>query len=93
MYKKNSQIKNLEFPQNLLNLIKYDNFEICWIKENNNVFKKLIPTINRFKEDLIITLDDDKIYPKDMIENIIKLYRKYCSKFPCNLEEGKQIEN
>ena len=43
------------------------------LKKNNNVFKKLIPTINRFKEDLIITVDDDVFYPNDMIENIIKL--------------------
>ena len=74
--------KNLELPQNLLNLLKYDNFEIFWVEENNNVFKKLIPTINRFKEDLIITVDDDVIYPNNMIEKVIMLYRKYGSKSP-----------
>ena len=74
--------KNFELPQNLLKLLKYDNFEIFWVKENNNVFKKLIPTINRFKEDLIITVDDDVIHPNDMIEYIITLYRKYASKSP-----------
>ena len=74
--------KNLELPENLLNLLKYDNFEIFWVEENNNVFKKLIPTINRFKEDLIITVDDDVIYPNDMIENVIMLFRKYDSKLP-----------
>ena len=41
--------KNFELPQNLLKSLKYDNFEIFWVKENNNVFKKLIQTINSFK--------------------------------------------
>ncbi len=80
--KEEFQKKNLELPKNLLNLLKYDNFEIFWVEENNNVFKKLIPTINRFKEDLIITVDDDVIYPNDMIEKVITLFRKYGSKFP-----------
>jgi hypothetical protein len=52
--------KNLELPKEILALLKkYNNFEIFWVKENNNVFKKLIPTLNRFKKDLIISLDDD----------------------------------
>ena len=42
----------------------------------------MIPTINRFKEDLIITVDDDVIYPNNMIEKVIMLYRKYGSKLP-----------
>ena len=74
--------KNLELPENLLNLLKYDNFEIFWVEENNNVFKKLIPTINRFKEDLIITVDDDIIYPNNMIKIVIMRFRKYDGKFP-----------
>ena len=42
----------------------------------------MIPTINLFKEALIIIVINDVIYPNDMIENIIKLYRKYDSKSP-----------
>ena len=37
-------------------------------KDYNYVFKKLIPTINRFKEKIVIIVDDDVIYPNDMIE-------------------------
>ena len=47
--------KNYELPKEILHLLKkYKNFEIFWIKENNNVFKKLIPTLNRFKNDITI---------------------------------------
>jgi len=38
--------------------------------------------INRFKKDIIIIVDDDVIYPNDMIDKIIILYRKYGSKSP-----------
>ena len=75
--------KNLELPKELLNLLKENkNFEIFWVKTNNNVFKKLIPTLNRFRNKLIITIDDDILYPKDMIENMIKCYKKLGGKNP-----------
>ena len=69
--------KNLELPKSILKLLKFKNFEIFWVTKNNNVFKKLIPTIKRYKNDLIITIDDDYIYPFDLIENILKNYIKY----------------
>jgi hypothetical protein len=69
--------KNLELPKSILRLLKFKNFEIFWVNKNNKVFKKLIPTINRFKKDLIITIDDDYIYPFDLIENVLKNYIKY----------------
>ena len=69
--------KKSELPEEILNLIKsYRNFEIFWVKNNNNVFKKLIPTINRFKKDLILVVDDDITYPYDCIEKMIKCYYK-----------------
>ena len=69
--------KNLELPIEILNLLKeHNNFEIFWVKKNNNVFKKLIPTLNRFKKDLIISVDDDIFYPNDVIENMLKCYKK-----------------
>ena len=74
--------KNSELPKSILKLLKFNNFEIFWVYKNNNVFKKLIPTINRFKNDLIITTDDDIIYPFDLIENVIKNFIKFGSNKP-----------
>lgn len=69
--------KNLELPIEILNLLeKYNNFEIFWVNKNNNVFKKLMPTLNRFKRDIIITVDDDILYPNDLLENMLKCYKK-----------------
>ena len=68
--------KNLELPIEILNLLeRYNNFEIFWIDKNNNVLKKLIPTLNRFKRDIIITVDDDILYPNDIFENMLKCYK------------------
>jgi hypothetical protein len=74
--------KNLELPKSILRLLNFNNFEIFWVYKNNNVFKKLIPTLNRFKTDLIITIDDDIIYPYDLIENVIKNFIKFGSNKP-----------
>ena len=72
-----------ELPKEIkLLLRKYLNFEIYWVKKNNNVFKKLIPTINRFKNDLIISVDDDILYPKNLIKNMLKCYNKIGRKNP-----------
>ena len=48
-------------------------------------FKKLIPTLNRFKEDIIITTDDDVLYPYDMIEIGLKEFKKIKEKQPMSV--------
>jgi hypothetical protein len=68
--------KNKDLPESLLSLLQYDNFEIFWVKKNTNVFKKLIPTLYRYKDDLIVTTDDDIIYPNNLIEIIVNEYRE-----------------
>lgn len=42
--------------------------------EDIKSYKKLIPALKEFGEDIIITIDDDVIYPPDMIE---RLYRQH----------------
>ena len=75
--------KELQLPQTLLNLTKkYSYFKINWVKKNNNVFKKLIPTLYKYKKDIIITVDDDVNYPNFLIEKIIREFRRKGSKSP-----------
>lgn len=67
--------KYLELPKEILLLLKENkNFQIFWVKKNNYVFKKLIPTINRYKNGLIISLDDDILYPNNVFENMLNCY-------------------
>lgn len=39
-------------------------------------FKKLIPTLEFYPNDLIITVDDDIYYKRDMVERLVKEYQK-----------------
>jgi len=39
-------------------------------------YKKLIPTLSLYPDDLIITVDDDVLYPNFLIENLINAYNE-----------------
>jgi hypothetical protein len=45
--------------------------EIAYCKDIKS-YKKLIPTLQKYPEDIIITVDDDVMYPVDLIENLTK---------------------
>ncbi|MBQ2886365.1 MAG: hypothetical protein IJE43_21805 [Alphaproteobacteria bacterium] len=40
-------------------------------------YKKLIPALKKYPEEIIITADDDVIYDENLIKNLIKTYKKY----------------
>lgn len=63
-----------EYLKNLLN--KYLNFEILWTYKNTRPLKKLDPTMEKYPELPIITLDDDDLVFKDMVENVVNEHRK-----------------
>ena len=72
-----------EFPNKMNDLpddlvkeaINNNIFEIYWVKENTTVWKKIIPTMNRFPNDLVFSIDDDIEYPSNYIE---EMYKTYC---------------
>ena len=53
--------------------------------EDLRSYKKLIPSLEAFPDDVIITIDDDNFYHFDLLENFINAFRKnpnliYCSR-------------
>lgn len=44
---------------------------------DTKVYKKLIPTLKKYPEDCIITIDDDFLYPQGMIEEFMSVHFKY----------------
>lgn len=67
------QFENVEIPENLLNLEKYG-LEIKWVDKDIKSFKKLVPSVKEFPEAIIITADDDILYPDNYIESLYLSY-------------------
>ena len=44
---------------------------------DTKVYKKLIPTLKRYPNDCVITIDDDFLYPSGMIEDFMAIHRQY----------------
>lgn len=65
--------KENELPKDLVNK-QNEIFEIYWVKENTKAYKKNMPTLDRFPNDIIISIDDDIEYPNNLIES---LYQKF----------------
>jgi hypothetical protein len=85
--------KNLPKDLNLL-LKNNKNIEINWTQENTGVFKKIIPTIQKFygMDYYLLSVDDDWIYSKRYIKTMIYYIEKYNADSFC-LGRSKVIGN
>lgn len=45
--------------------------------EDIKSYKKIIPALEKFPQNLIITIDDDAIYPNNLVESLYKTYIKF----------------
>lgn len=63
-------------PASLLNL-KKRGLTINFIKENLKPHNKYFYTMEAYPDASIVTLDDDKIYPYDLIQNLKEGHKKY----------------
>ncbi len=67
-------LKDVELPQ-ALQKQQLRGLEIGYCKDIRS-YKKLIPTLRCFPDDIIITADDDLIYKIDMVEKLVTAYLK-----------------
>ena len=72
------QKKEQELPGDLLELKNFG-LDIKWCEDIKS-YKKLIPSLIEFPNDIIITFDDDIYYPFDTVE---KLYNSYLKNPDC----------
>lgn len=63
-----------DIPDDVLKFTKWG-LEIMWC-ENIKSYKKLIPSLREFPDDLIVTVDDDIFLPKDWLEKLYSGYLK-----------------
>ena len=71
-----SQFPNKEgdLPESLLSLRKFG-LTIDWCNDTRS-YKKLIPTLNKYPDSVIITADDDMYYHPRMVERLYDAYLK-----------------
>ena len=69
-----SQFPNRELPENLTRLQQFG-LSIRWCEDIKS-FKKLIPSLREFPNDIIITADDDIFYPENFVESLYEQYLK-----------------
>jgi hypothetical protein len=67
--------QNIILPKYLQNQIGRG-LEIGFYKDIKS-YKKLIPTLKRHPDDIIVTIDDDIIFAPDMLENLLLSYQNY----------------
>ena len=66
--------KEKDLPSELLRL-KDLGLSIEWCEDLKS-YKKLIPAIQKYPQDIIVTADDDVYYEKDMLESLYNAYLK-----------------
>lgn len=73
-------VLNLSFdeiiPDDIQDYIDHHNVEIFRVPDTK-VYKKLIPTLLRYPDDCIISIDDDFLYPKTMIEDFWETHLRF----------------
>jgi len=66
-----------EIPQALLDLAKENpRFEIRNCERNMRSYLKLVPALNDFPDDIIVTIDDDINYHPNMLRDLVQMHKK-----------------
>lgn len=79
-----SEFVNIELPKDLVEYFESDErLIINWVDgENTKTMKKVFPILQYLDDDdIIITADDDIIFPKDLIESRIKDFNAFDRKY------------
>ena len=56
-------------------------------------YKKLIPSLKQFPDDIIVTVDDDIFYTYDMLENLFRSYQRQPNQVHANRVHRMLIDN
>ena len=65
-----------QVPSDITDYIDKHNIEVFRVPDTK-VYKKLIPTLKRYPNDIVISIDDDWLYPNGMIADFLEMHKKY----------------
>lgn len=68
---------DVALPEALKGMIGQKGFRIAWVHGNLKSHKKYYYALQEYKDAVVITVDDDKIYAQTMIEDLIKSYKRF----------------
>ncbi len=72
------QFKDRDIPEELKRLEKENEiFEIRDFPRDIRSYRKLIPALKDFPDSVIVTIDDDVDYDKDMLKDLVEMHNKY----------------
>lgn len=77
------EFRDKEIPKSLCRL-KKKGLEIKYCKDIRS-YKKLIPSLNEYPDSIIITIDDDIIYGRNLLQNLYDSYKKDPKSIHANL--------
>ena len=81
----------LKDVNSILNRLVEKGLEIRYCEDIKS-YKKLIPAIENFPEDYIITADDDVFYPENWLEQLLAEHRKNPKKIICHRAHGIKVD-
>lgn len=56
---------------------EYPFFEVRFDPQDIRSYKKLIPALRDFPDDIIVTIDDDIMYPKNLLSGLIRVHERF----------------
>ena len=69
-------LQEKELPQDLLVLLNHNIFELLWVEENYKSLKKVLYTMDKYREVPVISADDDCLYTCNYAEILYNAWHK-----------------
>lgn len=78
------EVPSLDMLPQSLKKIQNRGVEFRFCDKNLRSYNKFYYTCQRYPNDYVITIDDDIVYPKTLIENLMNLHERYPEAICCN---------
>ena len=69
--------REVQLPKRILELRDKFGVKIGWCDGDMKAYKKFLPALKEYPEDLLIIIDDDLLYPIDLIEKLADAHEKF----------------